>query len=1371
VADVAALGLSVDSSGIEKGTSALDLLVTSAVKAESAADALSTSATAAATATAKLAPAASAVASALDKQATAINSVSAATGGAAAKVVDYTAKATALRAALDPIAGSHAKLTASLVEYKKMLDAGAISAQEFAQAETAAKAKHDAFLASLNKAPPTPPAANNNNATFRRTNLGYQAFDVGQGLFSGLSPAIIAAQQGPQIAQAYMGAGGGMAAVKSDLAAVGALAASAATALGPVGIAIGAVTVAAGAFFALETSQSKSTDEILKTHAANIAALGKAYDLAKEKAVGYGTADQIIARNATQQSTEELAQRKAELLAQYQNRFSSQSVSAAAILNGTAADMFKAMPAFRPFEDQFKALGKDQDVNKFINGVNNAASTNPALQVAAKQVTDYIKDVKLLNDELEDTNKLINELSANQGRPGIGFLTSAGKANPIADTDKMVAYQKMQLEDQEAIANATAQFRLQIAAQNAELLAKSPSEKAKAAGLTAIANLPLTTSQPVKDNASELAQTKALTAAEIQLRQAKEARERASAATVVQAQYELDIATKTVGEQNALTAAFQARAAIEAQAAANHVKPDPNEMKAAEQNAAAVAKLNAQLRVKRELQSQSDSMDTLALEIKLAGKAGDEYARQVAELREKQNLLRQGADINTADSQTAIKNAGDQAALKSAFDNATALRDLQRQQQAALSSIGARTPLELAEAARQNVLAQPLNKGEDEINRQYRANAAAALAYAQAVNALNLAQKDREAASARSVTTAQFEVSIAGQNVAVQNQLIAAYQAKAALEDEAARRGATANQAEVAAAQANAVAVAKLNSEITAQKMLQSQVDQTEQLQLQANLIGASADQVARETAALQEQQKLRQAGVDLQTKTAQLDVAQAAANASFNVQLQRQQAAYQSLAQTEGDMIDQLVNGATTAGSSWKDTLRNIAQSALSLFNQLAIANPLKNALIPGSNLPTLSDLFSGKLTAPSIPAQTTGTMTVTAAVVNVNGGVPGLPGLTGATLPSLGASTKVNLAATAANQNAAPTLNAAGLINVPPAANQNISPLANAGYTKTGIPLSTISTTNGLTAQVNSQYAGNFQGFVNDLQSQGYQINSIGGYNYRNIAGTNTLSNHAFGDAIDINPYQNPVTYPGKGQPLTTNMPSDISETASRYGLAWGGDWHSKYDPMHFEVQKGAQPLNVQQANTALKSLSTTSTSAASNVNILGDSSKTVSTSFTDLTSTLGAAPSASSSSGGGFFGALFHLFGFASGGYTGDGGKHEPAGIVHRGEYVINASATSLFMPLLHAINKGYADGGYVGGAPMIPSAPQGSGQGGRLHVTVETKSSVDKNGNLQSFVKSVSVKTVDERVPGHLENFSNNNLPARVRQIADDKYAQG
>jgi uncharacterized protein (TIGR02594 family) len=67
----------------------------------------------------------------------------------------------------------------------------------------------------------------------------------------------------------------------------------------------------------------------------------------------------------------------------------------------------------------------------------------------------------------------------------------------------------------------------------------------------------------------------------------------------------------------------------------------------------------------------------------------------------------------------------------------------------------------------------------------------------------------------------------------------------------------------------------------------------------------------------------------------------------------------------------------------------------------------------------------------------------------------------------------------------------------------------------------------------------------------------------------------------------------------------------------------------------------------------------------------------------------------SGGGFVpspgGGLY-----ASGGYTGDRGRKQIAGVVHGGEYVINAAATQKHRNLLEAINRGvpgYASGGFV------------------------------------------------------------------------------
>lgn len=45
-----------------------------------------------------------------------------------------------------------------------------------------------------------------------------------------------------------------------------------------------------------------------------------------------------------------------------------------------------------------------------------------------------------------------------------------------------------------------------------------------------------------------------------------------------------------------------------------------------------------------------------------------------------------------------------------------------------------------------------------------------------------------------------------------------------------------------------------------------------------------------------------------------------------------------------------------------------------------------------------------------------------------------------------------------------------------------------------------------------------------------------------------------------------------------------------------------------------------------------------------------------------------------------------GFAEGGYTGNGGKYEPAGVVHKGEFVINKENTSKFRGILEQMNQG-------------------------------------------------------------------------------------
>lgn len=74
-----------------------------------------------------------------------------------------------------------------------------------------------------------------------------------------------------------------------------------------------------------------------------------------------------------------------------------------------------------------------------------------------------------------------------------------------------------------------------------------------------------------------------------------------------------------------------------------------------------------------------------------------------------------------------------------------------------------------------------------------------------------------------------------------------------------------------------------------------------------------------------------------------------------------------------------------------------------------------------------------------------------------------------------------------------------------------------------------------------------------------------------------------------------------------------------------------------------------------------------------------------------------------GGDGIGALIGANGWTSGGYTGGGGKFEPAGVVHRGEYVFDQESTGrLGVPFLESLRRGYAGGGVVH-APAQVSQP--------------------------------------------------------------------
>jgi peptidoglycan LD-endopeptidase CwlK len=86
-------------------------------------------------------------------------------------------------------------------------------------------------------------------------------------------------------------------------------------------------------------------------------------------------------------------------------------------------------------------------------------------------------------------------------------------------------------------------------------------------------------------------------------------------------------------------------------------------------------------------------------------------------------------------------------------------------------------------------------------------------------------------------------------------------------------------------------------------------------------------------------------------------------------------------------------------------------------------------------------------------------------------------------------------------------------------------------------------------------------------------YVTTTSGTYNWRPIAGSDQLSAHSFGIAIDINSqysdYWRWAKPSGDGKIAYRNrIPHSIVEIFERHGFIWGGKWYH-YDTMHFEYR----------------------------------------------------------------------------------------------------------------------------------------------------------------------------------------------------------
>lgn len=153
------------------------------------------------------------------------------------------------------------------------------------------------------------------------------------------------------------------------------------------------------------------------------------------------------------------------------------------------------------------------------------------------------------------------------------------------------------------------------------------------------------------------------------------------------------------------------------------------------------------------------------------------------------------------------------------------------------------------------------------------------------------------------------------------------------------------------------------------------------------------------------------------------------------------------------------------------------------------------------------------------------------------------------------------------------------------------------------------------------------------------------------------------------------------------------------------------------------------------------------ASAADILADSLKKIGNALLDDVLNSIFKVNSAAGGGGGLLSGLFSLFGggsqwsgiqsgaisgglFSEGGYTGDGGKYQPAGVVHKGEYVFDQAAVKAAggpaaMEAMRRNLKGYANGGPVGiSVPSVPSLRSMSAQSSG--VVVNFNPTIDNRG---------------------------------------------
>lgn len=564
------------------------------------------------------------------------------------------------------------------------------------------------------------------------------------------------------------------------------------------------------------------------------------------------------------------------------------------------------------------------------------------------------------------------------------------------------------------------------------------------------------------------------------------------------------------------------------------------------------------------------------------------------------------------------------------------------------------------------------------------------------------AARERQRSIDESIAGQRLELSLIGQTTAAIEAQRMEARLLAEAKADAERNGTTVSDEEIQKIREASAEYGRLAEAIEATNALRGQRQEIDQLQLEISLVGRLEADRRRILALAEAEQEIRDRGISGDAAEQFRRGAVEAEN--YRMRLEQVQDAWNSVQSAGENAIDSLVEG--LASGDIEGALESVAKDITKTVLQLGVANPLKNAMF-GTNYGTLSDvgsifsnLMGGGATGTGL-GSSVGSMNVNAASVIINGGVAG-SGLFGQGISGL-----------AVNQNMPGNMSAyaAAIRKIESSGNyQALGPVTSSGdraygaYQVMGANLP--SWTKGALGQSLSP-----QQFLSSPSAQDAVFNKYFGQSLAKFGNANDAASVWF-----------------TGRPLAKG--GNAADILGTTGKAY-----------------------VDKFNTALGQVTNTAGAANQNLGTFGNNLGGLGSALQNASSGLGSG----GSSGGGIFGSLAKLFGFGgggsqwaaaasgsivglfdSGGYTGHGGRTQPAGVVHKGEVVWSQDDVARAggwqtVEAMRLGRRGYAGGGAVGmsAANANMGGPKSSiVVNNYSNARVETEEQTGERGNRQT-----------------------------------------